>query len=236
MISRTLRADQAEHFIVEIDFQLPRNTFHLQKSDSDDFVLIKASSGVAACKGFKHYLKYYCNAHISWEDQQLHSIPERLPSVNVSETSPSYFIYYQNVCTWSYSFVWWQWAEWQRHIDWMAMNGISLTLAPVQELVWSDVYAELGLTVDEIDDHLAGPAFMAWQRMGNMRGWGGPLTNAFKKSSSLLQKRVIAAQRELGIAVALPAFAGHVPVAVARLFPNTTFTPATKWNRYEECL
>lgn len=64
-----------------------------------------------------------------------------------------------------------------------------------------------------------------------MRGWGGPLTEAFKKSSSLLQKRVIEAQRDLGMAVALPAFAGHVPVAVARLFPNATFTPATKWNR-----
>lgn len=113
----------------------------------------------------------------------------------------------------------------------MALNGITLTLAPVQELVWSEVYAELGMTVPEIDRHFAGPAFMAWQRMGNMRGWGGPLSDEFKSASSALQLRVVAAQRELGMAVALPAFAGHVPVDFARLFPNSSFTSASRWNR-----
>ena len=39
------------------------------------------------------------------------------------------FRYYQNVCTVSYSSVWWDWTRWQRHIDWMAMNGINLPLA-----------------------------------------------------------------------------------------------------------
>ena len=39
------------------------------------------------------------------------------------------FRYYQNVCTPSYSSVWWDWTRWQRHIDWMAMNGINLPLA-----------------------------------------------------------------------------------------------------------
>lgn len=84
-------------------------------------------------------------------------MPESLPDVNVTETSVSRFIYYQNVCTWSYSFAWWQWPDWQRHIDWIAMQGITLTLAPVQELVWSRVYTELGLNQHEIDDHFAGP-------------------------------------------------------------------------------
>lgn len=90
----------------------------------------------------------------------------------------------------------------------MALNGISLTLAPVQEMIWTEVYTELGLTTEEIDDHFAGPGFFAWQRMGNIRGWGGPLTSDFKKMSSDLQKQVIQALRDLGVAVALPAFAG----------------------------
>lgn len=191
---------------------------------------IIASSGVSACKAFYHYLKYYCNCHVSWEGTQLDTLPAELPDVDYSDTGSSHFIYYQNVCTWSYSFVWWTWTEWQRHIDWMALNGISLSLAPVQEHVWTEVYREFGLSQDEIDDHFAGPAFMAWQRMGNMRGWGGPLTESFKHSSTELQKQVIQAMRELGIAVALPAFAGHVPVAFGRLFPEKNLTRATKWN------
>lgn len=231
LINRMLPEEQSSKFDVIINFNLTTNTFKLYKNDSSERVQIIASSGVAASKGFNYYLKYYCNCHVSWEGSQLKSIPANLPNVDIQQTSDSSFIYYQNVCTWSYSFVWWKWVNWQRHIDWIALNGISLTLAPVQEQIWSEVYAELGMTQYEIDDHFAGPAFMAWQRMGNMRGWGGPLSQSFKAYSSLLQTRVVNSLRELGIAVALPAFAGHVPVAFNRLYPNNTFTPASKWNR-----
>lgn len=100
--------------------------------------------------------------------------------------------------------------------------------------MWDQVYTELGLTRSEIDDHFAGPAFFAWQRMGNIRGWGGPLTNQFKRWSSTLQKQIIASLRNLGITVALPAFAGHVPVAFKRIFPNATLTPVQRWNRFPD--
>jgi len=52
----------------------------------------------------------------------------------------SRFRYYQNVCTVSYSSVWWTWARWEQEIDWMAMNGINLPLAfTAQEAVWQKV-------------------------------------------------------------------------------------------------
>lgn len=231
VINRTI-PDSAHLFEVTVDFALPLHTFKLEKLASDVEVLrITASSGIVACKAFHFYLTYYCNSHVSWDGNRV-NVPQPLPNVNVTQTSPSRFIYYQNVCTWSYSFVWYQWSDWQRHIDWMAMQGISLSLAPVQELVWERVYTELGLTKSEIDDHFTGPAFMAWQRMGNVRGWAGPLTSNFKQFTSELQKQVIAALRALGAAVALPAFAGHVPVAFKRIFPNATMTPMECWNDF----
>ena len=50
------------------------------------------------------------------------------------------FRYYQNVCTVSYSFVWWNWTRWEREIDWMALNGINLPLAfNGQEAIWQTV-------------------------------------------------------------------------------------------------
>lgn len=50
--------------------------------------------------------------------------------------------YYQNVCTQSYSFVWWDWARWEQEIDWMALNGINLALAwSGQEAIWQRVRA-----------------------------------------------------------------------------------------------
>lgn len=70
--------------------------------------------------------------------------------------------------------------------------------------------------------------------MGNIRGWTGPLTDQFKSSSSLLQQQIIESLRKLGIAVALPAFAGHVPVAFKRIYPNVTFETVQRWNRFPD--
>ncbi len=73
------------------------------------------------------------------------------------------FRYYQNVCTVSYTFVWWDWARWEQEIDWMAMHGINMPLAfNAQETIWQKVYLKMGLTQEELDAHFAGPAFLAW--------------------------------------------------------------------------
>ena len=207
--------------------------FQIFKNASSENVFIEASSGVAACKGFYHYLKYFCGCHVAWEGSQLR-LPEEFPEVDIQITAPSKIIYYQNVCTWSYTFSWWSWLEWRKHIDWMALSGITLSLAPFQEDIWTEVYQEYNLTKNEIDNHLSGPGFFAWQRMGNIRGWGGPLTDNFKRFSAELQMKMIQELRNLGIIVALPAFAGHLPVKFQQLFPNNTFTPANRWNRFPD--
>ncbi|XP_031634648.1 alpha-N-acetylglucosaminidase-like [Contarinia nasturtii] len=231
LIKRTV-PKHAHLFKVNIDARLPLHTFHLYKSTADKIVRIKASSGVIACKAFNHYLKFYCNSHVSWDGYRI-QMPDKLPDVNVTETSPSRFIYYQNVCSFSYSLTWWQWKDWQRHIDWIAMQGITLTLAPTQEKVWSDVYTELGLTKDEINDYFVGPSFAAWQRMAHINGFGGPLPGRFMLWSSSLQKQVISSFRNLGIAFALPAFAGYVPKALKRIYPNAEYVKCRgRWHDF----
>ena len=50
------------------------------------------------------------------------------------------FHYNANVCTFGYTYVWWDWARWQQEIDWMAVNGINLPLAFVgQEAILQKV-------------------------------------------------------------------------------------------------
>jgi alpha-N-acetylglucosaminidase len=56
------------------------------KEEAKDEVNIVGTSGVAAVWGFHHYLKYYCFSHVSWDSDQL-SLPEELPSVNITITS-----------------------------------------------------------------------------------------------------------------------------------------------------
>lgn len=107
-----------------------------------------------------------------------------------------------------------------------------MTLAPFQEDIWTEVYKEYGLTQKEIDQHLSGPGFFAWQRMGNERGFGGILSENFIRVSADLQKQMIVALNELGISVALPAFGGHLPTAFRKLYPKINFTAVEQWNHF----
>lgn len=45
----------------------------------------------------------------------------------------------------------------------------------------------LGLNQTEINDFFTGPAFLAWNRMGNLFEWGGPLPQSWHTKQRSLQ-------------------------------------------------
>ena len=115
----------------------------------------------------------------------------------------------------------------------MAMNGLNLILSFTgQEYVWQKLYTSIGLTDAEIKEYFAGPAFLAWQRMGNIRGWGGPLDNGWIKKQADLQKQIVNQIRLFGMINVLPGFAGHVPGALQRVYPNASFINSAEWNGF----
>lgn len=67
-------------------------------------------------------------------------------------------------------------------LDWMMLNGVNMGLGMVgQEYVVRRFYENLGLTREELNSFLGGPAFMPWQRMGNTQGsWGYANDTQFK--------------------------------------------------------
>lgn len=70
--------------------------------------------------------------------------------------------------------------------------------------------------------------------MGNIRGFGGPLTTNWHNRTIRLQHQILQRMRDLGIVPVLPAFAGHVPRAFARLFPSANMTKIDPWNNFED--
>ena len=115
----------------------------------------------------------------------------------------------------------------------MAMNGINMPLSFTgQEYVWQKLYSTIGLTDKEIKSYFSGPAFLAWQRMGNLRGWGGPLDNGWIQQQYQIQKQILARARELGMISVLPGFSGHVPQGLFRIYPNANYTRSATWNRF----
>jgi alpha-N-acetylglucosaminidase len=54
------------------------------------------------------------------------------------------------------------------------------------------------------------------QRMGNLRGWGGPLSDNWHDGTLELQHKILERMRNFGMIPVLPGFAGHVPRAMER--------------------
>ncbi|CAJ1975204.1 unnamed protein product [Sphenostylis stenocarpa] len=222
----------------------------------DSQILIEGTTGVDIVSGLHWYLKHWCGSHISWDKtggSQLFSVPNAgiLPRVHhaagVSVQRPIPWSYYQNAVTSSYSFAWWDWERWEKEIDWMALQGVNLPLAFTgQEAIWQKVFQlDLGLdsqadfilnlqekfnmSISDLDDFFGGPAFLAWSRMGNLHGWGGPLPQSWFDQQLILQKKILARMYELGMTPVLPAFSGNVPAALKFIFPSAKITRLGNW-------
>ena len=128
---------------------------------------------------------------------------------------------------------WWDFTRWEREIDWMALNGYNLILSFTgQEYVWQKLYLSVGVTEDELKSFFSGPAFLAWQRMGNIRGWGGPLDDGWIANQAAMQKKIVERIRLFGMINVLPGFAGHVPAGLKRVYPNANFTQTANWGKF----
>ncbi|CAC5398843.1 unnamed protein product [Mytilus coruscus] len=156
----------------------------------------------------------------------------KLPKSGVTVSANDRFRYYQNVCTVSYSFVWYKWEDWEKQLDWMALHGLNLPLAFTgQEAIFQRVYMKMGMTMKDMQTHFGGPAFQAWSRMGNMRGWGGPVTQTWLNDQLILQHKILDRMRALGMIPVLPGFAGHVPEALSRIHPKANISQLGDWAR-----
>lgn len=51
-----------------------------------------------------------------------------MPS-GIRRITPYSYRYIFNYCTFSYSLAWFDWSQWERLIDWMALKGINMPLA-----------------------------------------------------------------------------------------------------------
>ncbi|XP_059763752.1 alpha-N-acetylglucosaminidase [Balaenoptera ricei] len=238
LLARLLGPGPAAAFSVSVERALAAesglDTYRLSGGGVGARVRVLGSTGVAAAAGLHRYLRDFCGCHVAWSGSQLR-LPQPLPAVpeELTEATPNRYRYYQNVCTQSYSFVWWDWARWEQEIDWMALNGINLALAwSGQEAIWQRVYLALGLTQTEVDEYFTGPAFLAWGRMGNLHTWSGPLPPSWHLKQLYLQHRILDRMRSFGMIPVLPAFAGHVPKALTRVFPQINITQMGSWGHF----
>lgn len=106
-----------------------------------------------------------------------------------------------------------------------------------QEKAWQNTFMKrYNVSQHGMDKFFAGAAFLAWGRMGNLRGsWvKGPLPQAFIDDQYALQRRILARMTEFGMVPALPAFAGHVPEELTARYPQAKFTRSPNWGHFSD--
>ncbi len=200
-------------------------------------VVVAGNNAGSMAVGLNEYLRRYCHTTVSWYADVPVELPDVLPdvrdTVRVSARVPQRF--FLNYCTYGYTMTYWQWSDWERFIDWMALNGINLPLAITgQEAVWYRVWTSLGMTDEQVRSYFTGPSYLPWHRMANIDGWCGPLPKQWLDGQVELQQRIVERERALNMRPVLPAFAGHVPGQLRELFPQADIQQLSPWAGFDE--
>ncbi|MBN2023415.1 MAG: alpha-N-acetylglucosaminidase [Pirellulales bacterium] len=197
-------------------------------------IVLRGNNGVAMASGLNWYLKHRCHCHLSFRGDQL-ALPDPLPAVErkVRRASPHRYRYFFNYCAFSYTMAWWDWARWERMIDWMALHGVNMPLAVTgQEAVWRNVCRRFGLSDEQIQEFFVGPAYLPFGWMGCIDGWCGPLPDGWINAHVDLEKKIVARERELGMTPVLQGFTGHVPAGFKEKFPGAKFGQLAGWSGF----
>ena len=218
-----------------IEAEQGHDVFTLESSGGK--IMIGGNNANSMAVGLNRYLNRYCKVTVSWYADEKVSLPQPLPGVPVAEhvTARVPQRFFLNYCTWGYTMPFWGWHDWERFIDWMALNGVNLPLAITgQEAVWYNVWTKLGMTDEQVRNYFTGPVYLPWHRMANIDGWCGPLPKEWLESQTTLQQRIVERERALNMRPVLPAFAGHVPGALRKLYPDADIQALGSWAGFGE--
>ena len=218
------KPQEEDYFVIEED------------PESAGIIRITGNNANSIATGLNYYLKHIAGVHVSWLLCEPVETPEafRVPSKPIRKEALVKDRFFLNYCTYGYTMPWWKWEQWERFIDWMALNGITMPLAITgQEAVWYEVWKEFGMTDEEIRSYFSGPAHLPWHRMANLDGFGGPLPMSWIDGQKELQKRIVAREREFNMTPVLPAFAGHVPKRFAEMHPDADIRQLSAWCGFE---
>lgn len=222
------RANEFDFTIVEKSGSNEADWFEVETTANR--VKIKGTTNTAICYGAYSFLKSIGAVLVTWEGKRT-ALPKTWPKYSKKQSTPFKYREYLNACTFGYTTPWWDWKRWEQEIDWMAFHGINLpTAMEGQEAVWQQLWKEYGLTDSQLQAHFAGPAFLPWQRMGNINSLEGPLPQDWINKKENVQKQILQRMRALGMHPVVPAFSGYVPKAFAEKHPNSKISELKSWS------
>lgn len=198
-----------EQVLFEIDPSFKGFSF----SAKDGKTLIKANSVNNLAAAFGYALRHLGHANFSWNGNR---IPANLkltpPEQELKIADEFLWRFAYNYCTASYTYAFWNQADWRKEIDRLALNGFTHALIqPGLEKVWQLTLRELGYPEEKIKEFIPNPAAAAWWNMGNLEGHSGPISQDVIDREAELGRYIATQMRSLGMQPVLASFVGLVP-------------------------
>lgn len=232
-LSRNL-PEFADSFIFEITDD---NDEKFEITCENGKVHIAASNLICAFHGFYCYLKKYCGVQLSWCANNEIKIekPVLFDGVYSKKIEQKRRVYL-NYCTLGYSMSWWDFDRWEKEIDFMAMNGINMTLAVIgSEAVLYETMTAIGFSEKEALSCVSSCCFYPWQLMTNFSGYRAPDDVRYVYDRLELGNKILERFREFGITPIQQGFSGNVAHCVKDKFPNHKIYTANRWCNFDEC-
>jgi len=226
LIERVLPHHTDAFILKEIPKEEGHDIFEVEGS-KDGKIILRGNNGVSIATAINCYLREFAHISYDWQaDKPLNILTKLvLPSAKIHRACAAQQRFFNNTCTFGYTFAYWNWDQWQRFIDWLAMNGVNRPLMQAgQEAVWLRVWQSFGMSDGQVRTYFSAPAHLPWHRMANMDKWGGPLPLSYIDGQEKLQKQIVERCRAFGMKPILSAFAGHVPEQLKSIYPKANIT------------
>lgn len=217
IVERTVGKKYVKWFTFEIE---DADEEYYELSDCDEKIKIRANNGVNAAVGLNYYYKYFCFVNISQVGNRV-KMPENTPKIGgkLYFKTPFKVRYSYNYCTLSYTMAFWKEQQWQRELDWLALEGVNVVLdITAQEEVWRRFLMKIGYSLDEAKAFITGPAYYAWFNMANIFGVGGPVPNEFFKDRTNLARKNHLFMQKMGMKPVLQGYMGMVPTDIKNIY------------------
>ena len=236
LIGRVIPGHEGDFTLESIPDADGKDVYELESKNGK--IVIRGNNANAMARALGVYLRRYAKISVSWSADNPVQCPAKLPQVpnKTRVICDVKYRFFFNYCTFGYTMPFWNWREWERCIDWMALNGINMPLAITgSEKILMEVWKEQGFTQKQILGFFTDAAHLPWYHMNTISRWGGPCPESYVEYGYKLQKKILARERSLGMTPILQAFNGRVPVELKKQYPDKKITVLGKgWGMFKE--
>ena len=224
----------ADRFILEsIEKKNGRDLYEIEANG--DRIVLRASSDSALAAGYYRYLRVCCDMDLSpCGNTEVYAAGEpRQPKKKIVQVLRYDLRLAMDYDVYAHDAYAWDWARWERELDYLAMQGVNAAYMPVgQEAVW--YYAALDLEIKREDAmvYLCNPCYYPLQLAGKIDSFLSVTDTNYLKAQIALGKQIITRMREIGIEPILPAFSGHVPKYLKGYFPQSSMYFVTSYEGF----